>query len=126
MEEEVKPKDDSCKPRLDLVFGEFKKALWGVGLVGTFGAKKYTDSGWRYQDNAVERYLSAMLRHYFKYKDGEEVDSESGYSHLYHMAWNALAVCELVQEYKLARLNPGSIYEVAVDHRDFKPIKKEI
>jgi hypothetical protein len=36
-------KDDMDKPRLDLVLGDFKKALWGVGLVGTFGAKKYSD-----------------------------------------------------------------------------------
>ena len=118
-------KDDMDKPRLDLVLGDFKKALWGVGLVGTFGAKKYSDRGWKRVDNAVERYLSAMLRHYLNYKNGEELDDESGLPHLTHMAWNALAVCELTQEYKLARMNPGSIYEVAVDHRDFKPILKE-
>lgn len=119
-------KDDLDKPRLDLVLGDFKKALWGVGLVGTFGAKKYSDRGWKSVDNAVERYLNAMLRHYLNYKNGEELDSESGLPHLSHMAWNALAVCELVQEYNLARLNPGSIYEVAVDSRDFKPIKKDV
>lgn len=105
-------KDDMDKPRLDLVLGDFKKALWGVGLVGTFGAKKYSDRGWKQVDNAVERYLSAMLRHYLNYKNGEELDSESGLPHLSHMAWNALAVSELVQEYKVAREQMKSIYEV--------------
>lgn len=105
-------KDDLYKPRLDLVLGDFKKALWGVGLVGTFGAKKYSDRGWRLVDNAVERYLSAMLRHYLNYKNGEELDRESNLPHLSHMCWNALAVCELVQEYKVAREEMKSIYEI--------------
>lgn len=119
-------KDDSTKPRLDLVLGDFKKAIWDVGLVGTFGAKKYTDRGWKEVNNGIERYLSAMLRHYFKFKNGEKLDSESGLSHLSHMAWNALAVLELYHEIRSARaIEPGSIYEVAVDHSDFRPILKQ-
>ena len=93
-------KDDSNKPRLDLVLGDFHMALWGVGLVGTFGANKYTDKGWHEVLNAEERYLSAMLRHYFKYKLGEELDNESNLPHLAHMAWNALAVLQLHMEKK--------------------------
>lgn len=105
-------KDDLDKPRLDLVLGDFKKALWGVGLVGTFGAKKYSDRGWKQVDNGVERYLSAMLRHYLNYKNGEELDPESNLPHLAHCAWNSLAVLELVQEYKEAREQMKSIDEV--------------
>ena len=93
-------KDDNYKPRLDLVLGDFHRALWGVGLVGTFGANKYTDRGWHEVPNAEERYLSAMLRHYFKYKLGEELDNESNLPHLAHMAWNALAVLQLHMENK--------------------------
>lgn len=89
-------KADKNKPRLDLVLGDFANALWQVGEVGTFGADKYADSGWLEVDNAIERYSSAMLRHYFKYKAGEGFDEESKLSHLAHMAWNALAVLELV------------------------------
>lgn len=86
---------DARKPRLDLVLGEFATALWGVGLVGTFGADKYTDSGWKDVENGIERYLSAMLRHYLNYKSGEIDDKESKLPHLAHMAWNSLAVLQL-------------------------------
>ena len=86
---------DNKKPRMDLVLGGFAKALYEVGLVGTFGANKYSDDGWKYVDNGIERYLSAMLRHYIKYKNGELIDEESGLPHLSHMAWNALAVLQL-------------------------------
>ena len=86
---------DNEKPRMDLVLGEFTRALEEVGKVGTFGADKYTDKGWIEVDNGIERYLSAMLRHYMKFRRGKQKDEESGLSHLSHMAWNALAVLEL-------------------------------
>ena len=86
---------DNGKPNLDLVLGEFGRALTGVGKVGTFGANKYTPRGWVHVDNAAQRYLSAMLRHYLAMRQGEELDKDSGLPHAYHMAWNALAVAEL-------------------------------
>lgn len=91
---EIGYKADENKPRLDLVLGEFANALWEVGKVGTYGANKYTDSGWLQVDNALERYSSAMLRHYLQYKTGDDID-ESTFHHLAHVAWNALAVLEL-------------------------------
>lgn len=86
---------DDGKPRLDLVLGDFSRALWGVGQVGTYGAEKYTDRGWQLVDNGVERYGNALLRHYFRWKRGEETDNESKLHHLKHLAWNALAILEL-------------------------------
>jgi hypothetical protein len=91
-------KDDSDKPDLDLVLGGFSKALYEVGKVGTFGAKKYTDNGWKSVSNGERRYTSAMLRHYFKESDGELIDPESELSHATHTAWNALARLELILE----------------------------
>lgn len=86
---------DDNKPRLDLVLGDFATALWGVGLVGTFGANKYCDRGWHEVNNGIERYSNALLRHYLKYKSGEYIDLESGLPHLSHLAWNALAILQL-------------------------------
>jgi len=120
-------KDDSDKPRLDLVLGDFATALWGVGLVGTFGANKYTDRGWHEVDNGIERYSNALLRHYLNFKRGEMDDPESNLPHLAHLAWNALAILQLYMEEKNTirkELQPGSIYEVAVDHPGFKSINK--
>lgn len=87
---------DCGKNRLDLVLGEFTRALWEVGLVGTFGADKYTDRGWLDVPNAQERYLDALLRHYCKHKQGELRDEQSNLLHVSHLAWNALAVLELL------------------------------
>jgi hypothetical protein len=86
---------DSEKPMLDLVLGDFAKALKEVGKVGTMGAKKYSEHGWLTVDRAETRYLSAGLRHYFEHKEGNILDDESGLLHLAHAAWNALAVLEL-------------------------------
>jgi Domain of unknown function (DUF5664) len=87
-------KDDTTKPRLDLVLGDFALALQEVGKVGTIGATKYDDSNWLKVDNGLERYASAMLRHYLESKTSP-LDTESGRLHVAHMAWNALAVLEL-------------------------------
>lgn len=86
---------DTEKPRMDLVLRGFSHAIEDVADVGTYGAHKYTDDGWQSVDNGIERYLSAMIRHYLKYRQGETYDDESELPHLSHMAWNALAVLEL-------------------------------
>lgn len=89
---------DTGKNRLSLVFEGFSNALWQVGEVGTFGANKYTDNGWQTVENPEERYTNALLRHLFKYYNGEHFDKESGLNHLAHLAWNALAILELYEE----------------------------
>lgn len=85
---------DQNKPDLDLVLGDFNRALGAVGSVGTFGAAKYSRSGWLEVPNGIARYSSALLRHYFSNKY-EKVDKDSNLLHLSHLAWNALAILEL-------------------------------
>jgi hypothetical protein len=88
-------KDDSGKNRLGLVIGGFSEALEAVGVVGTYGAAKYTDGGWETVPGGRDRYTDAMLRHLLARMQGELRDGESGLDHLAHVAWNALAVLEL-------------------------------
>lgn len=76
------------------LLGDFSRALMGVAEVGTFGAKKYTRGGWQHVLDAEQRYYDAAWRHILQ-ANQEEVDSESGLSHLEHAAWNLLAVIEL-------------------------------
>jgi hypothetical protein len=100
VETTVKPKIpgfklDHLKPDLDLVLGDFSRALDAVGQVGTFGAAKYSRSGWLEVPNGLSRYKSALWRHLLADKK-EEVDQESNLLHLAHAAWNALAILELV------------------------------
>ena len=89
-------KDDKEKPRCSLVLGSFANALLKVSEVGTFGARKYTDNGWLFVDNAEERYDDAKLRHWLEEKTGQEIDQESKLEHAAHEAWNALARLELI------------------------------
>lgn len=92
---EAGAKLDAGKLKAGLVFGDFAKALKAVCEVGTFGANKYSDSGWLSVDNAARRYEDAKVRHMLERMSGVELDSDSGLPHLAHEAWNALAILEL-------------------------------
>lgn len=85
-------KFDQEKPRCSLVFSGFADALLEVAKVGTFGAGKYTDNGWKEVPEGTERYRSAMYRHMLSH---EHLDPESGLPHAAHAAWNALAVLQM-------------------------------
>lgn len=58
----------------------------------TFGAKKYKENSWQNLPNGYQRYKAALFRHIVAYEKGEVYDSESGYMHLAHAAWNAIAM----------------------------------
>ena len=97
---------DAGKPDCDLVFSGFAKALLEVAKVGTFGAAKYTDNGWKSVPNGIRRYRSAAYRHYGirRYRSAayrhllalEFLDKDSSLPHLAHAAWNCLAALELL------------------------------
>jgi hypothetical protein len=87
---------DAGKTRLWLVFSGFARALEEVGKVGTFGAKKHCDDGWKSVPDGYARYSSAMLRHIMKEARGEAIDPDFGLLHAAHAAWNALARLEIL------------------------------
>lgn len=87
---------DAGKPRPQLVLGGFSNALAAVTDVGTFGAAKYTDNGWREVPNGIERYSEAMMRHWLQEAQGIECDDQTHLLHAAHLAWNALARLELM------------------------------
>mgnify|MGYP001471135112 FL=1 len=74
-------KFDSEKPKLYLLP---PKSVIEIGKVLTYGAEKYDAENWRKVDDLQNRYTSAALRHIFAHMDGEELDEETGYSHLAH------------------------------------------
>lgn len=84
---------DANKPNCDLVFGGFSNALLEVAKVGTFGAQKYTDNGWKSVPNGVNRYRSAAYRHLLS---NNFLDNDSNLPHLAHAAWSCLAALELI------------------------------
>jgi hypothetical protein len=73
-------KYDQDKPMMSLVRPEFTE---GVAKVLTFGAQKYAPWNWA-EGIEYSRLLSAMDRHMNAFKKGENLDPETGLSHLYH------------------------------------------
>lgn len=92
-------KKDVGKPTYSLALGYFPKALGGVNEVSLFGAKKYEAFGWKDWvtdlDDAIARYKEGLNRHLLAIHSREEIDPESGFPHIWHVAWNALAIAEL-------------------------------
>ena len=64
------------------------KTLEGLIQVLEFGAEKYGDYNWQKGLPVTEVYES-LMRHIIAWKDGKDIDDESGLSHLDH------AICNL-------------------------------
>lgn len=92
-------KFDDGKPDMSLVLGGFPRALLEVGKVATYGAKKYSRDGWKEVPDGLHRYTSAGDRHRLMAAT-EGFDGETGFLHLAHQAWNALAALELYLKQK--------------------------
>ena len=72
--------ESASKPRLDLLP---TSSLESIAEVLTFGAAKYSDNNWC-RGARWGRYYSALLRHLFAWWRGEDLDPETGLSHLAH------------------------------------------
>lgn len=58
-----------------------------------YGLKKYKQEGsWKHLDNGYVRYRNAFFRHLEAHESGQTHDPESGFPHIQHCAWNALAM----------------------------------
>lgn len=77
-------KFDAGKNRLDLIPGEVLDAL---GKVLTHGASKYGAQNWKKVER--DRYEAALLRHYVAQKQGQKIDTDSGFPHTSMMLANA-------------------------------------
>jgi len=73
--------------RWDLIDPEWTR---NIAQIYQYGAVKYEADNWK----KVEpyRYYSALNRHIDEYWAGNKYDSESGFHHLYHAAWNCIAL----------------------------------
>lgn len=102
-------KYDSEKPRMHLLP---PKATIEVAKVLTFGAQKYDEENWRKLDKLQERYTSGALRHIFAHMDGEQLDPESGISHLAHALCCLLFKLEIeLEEDQEKRLRESDLRE---------------
>lgn len=78
-------KDDTGKPRMDLIPPE---ALYALGRVLEYGARKYADRNWE-KGFAWGRSVAALKRHLSAWEAGQGCDQESGMPHLWHVLTNA-------------------------------------
>lgn len=113
--QEAGTKNDTEKPTLSLIPTSM---LTEVGAVLTFGAEKYTAHNWR-KGIALSRLTSAALRHILAFNEGENIDKESGLSHLAH------AICNLA--FALEQMKNPVRYDAFDDrYLNSLPTKKEI
>jgi len=61
-------------------------AMEQTSWVHKLGASKYGEFNWRYTGVCATTYVNAILRHLNAWRDGEDLDPESGFSHLAHIA----------------------------------------
>jgi hypothetical protein len=85
-------KDDAGKLRYELLPMAPVDEI--VRVLG-FGAAKYDDDNWRRVEDAENRYYAAAMRHLSAWRQGENIDPESGRSHLAHAACCLVFLMEL-------------------------------
>ncbi len=61
-------------------------AMEEVAWVHKFGADRYGAWNWRETGVCASTYVNAILRHLNAWRDGEDLDPESGRSHIAHIA----------------------------------------
>ena len=81
--------------RLDLVP---MAAVGEIAEVFGFGATKYSDHNWRKgYDYGLS--FAALCRHLALWNEGQNLDEESGLSHLAHAGWHILALLTFMREH---------------------------
>ena len=92
MEQPQALRHNGGKPELSYVL-TFPDALREVARVSTYGADKY-ERGNYLKGAPLSQSVDCLLRHLLAWSQGEDTDPESGHSHLGHVVWNALRLCQ--------------------------------
>jgi hypothetical protein len=98
----VAVKHDTGKPPMSLIS---RTALIEEAKVLAFGKDKYGAHNWR-AGMDFSRLMDACLRHVYAFADGEDLDSETGLSHLAH----ARCCLAFLLEYQGKRLGTDDRY----------------
>jgi hypothetical protein len=61
-------------------------AMNQTALVHKFGASRYGPFNWRDTRVCASTYVNAIMRHLNAWRDGEDLDPESGISHIAHIS----------------------------------------
>lgn len=96
-------KYDGGKPMLQLLS---PIAMTEIAKVMTFGATKYGANNWR-EGIAWTRVVGAVLRHIFAWLGGQDLDPETGISHLAHASCGLM----FLLEYETTQKNKDDRYK---------------
>ena len=90
------------------------------------GAKKYGRGNYQ-KGIHYSRVFSAAMRHLWAWWRGEELDQESGLSHLAHAAWNIITLLEYTQDNKYRSFDDRDPVKIKhyVSHSSGTPLKIE-
>jgi hypothetical protein len=89
-------------------------AMEEIAHVLKLGAKKYGEYNWRKTGVVTNTYVHAILRHLNAWRDGEDLDPESGRSHIAHIA---AGCCILLDAYACDTLTDDRVKRpVTPDH----------
>ena len=118
MEDNSARKDDTMKPRMELLPPD---ALVEIAKVFTKGAEKYDDRNWE-RGMDWGRLYAATMRHLSAFWAGEDIDSEWGYSHLAHAGCSILMLLSTYMRnigtdsrQKLASVNMAQTFNSKID-----------
>ncbi len=78
-------KQDEGKPRLELVPAGTETR---IAMVMAQALEKYTVNSWL--DVEPRRFIGALMRHLEAYREGENIDPDSGLPHIDHVMTNAV------------------------------------
>lgn len=92
-----------CKVRTDLFP---PTALYGISTVFTYGAAKYDDWNWA-KGLQYSRLYGALQRHLLSWYMGQDLDPETGFSHLWHAGCNIAMLIHTEMVYKTTANNKG-------------------
>ena len=81
--------------KVDLTLLPFE-SLEAIAKVMMFGAEKYERDNWKKCEDS-NRYMQAMLRHLSEIQKGNDIDEETGLSHMSHVGCNVLFLLYLME-----------------------------
>ncbi len=94
MKNDTAQKFDGEKNRMELIPAS---AIEALGRAMTYGSRKYDDHNWA---NGFEwdRLVGSLLRHMNAWRAGQDLDPESGLSHIDHVLANAAMLAAHIEE----------------------------
>ena len=86
-------RSNTGKPEMSYIL-TFPQAIAELAKGCMYGGEKYERGNYLRGGKPLTEYVDCLLRHLTAWQNGEDDDPESGCSHLGHVLWNALALCQ--------------------------------